>query len=129
MGPDWIRTTDVALIDEDGFVFHRARADGAIMRGGFKILPETIERALLLHPTISTAAVVGVADRRLGQTPAAAIQLKPGADQPAISELEAHLRDHVLATHIPAHWRFVADLPKNPSMKIDRLGVRALFEP
>jgi acyl-coenzyme A synthetase/AMP-(fatty) acid ligase len=129
MGPDWIRTTDIVLIDEDGFVFHRARADGAIMRGGFKVLPETIERALLLHAAVSTAAVVGVVDRRLGQTPAAAIQLKPGAAQPAISELEAHLRQHLLATHIPTHWRFVNDLPKNPSMKVDRLGVRKLFAP
>jgi long-chain acyl-CoA synthetase len=129
MGADWIRTTDVALIDEDGFVFHRGRADGAIMRGGFKILPETIERALLLHPAVSTAAVVGLPDRRLGQTPAAAVQLKPAMGQPSVSELEAHLRNNVLATHIPTHWRFVEDLPKNPSMKIDRVGVRALFEP
>ncbi|HKO94454.1 MAG TPA: fatty acid--CoA ligase family protein, partial [Polyangiaceae bacterium] len=129
MGPDWIRTTDVALIDEDGFVFHRARVDGAIMRGGFKILPETIERALLLHAAVSAAAVVGVTDRRLGQVPAAAIQLKPGIKQPSLSELEAHLRQHVLATHIPAQWRYVEVLPRNPSMKVDRLGVRALFEP
>lgn len=128
MGPGWIRTTDIALIDEDGFVFHRARADGAIMRGGFKILPETIERALLLHPAVCTVAVVGVADRRVGQTPAAAVQLRFGVVSPTIDELEAHLRQHVLATHIPAHWRFVQDLPKNASMKVDRLGVRALFE-
>jgi acyl-coenzyme A synthetase/AMP-(fatty) acid ligase len=128
MGPDWIRTTDIALIDDDGFVFHRARADGAIMRGGFKILPETIERALLLHPAVCTVAVVGVADRRVGQTPAAAVQLRSGVARPTVDELEAHLRQHVLATHIPAHWRFVEDLPKNASMKVDRLGVRGLFE-
>ena len=90
MGPDWIRTTDLGVIDEDGFVFHRARADGAIMRGGFKVLPETIERALLLHAAISAVSVVGVADRRLGQTPAAALQLKPGSAPPSIGELEAH---------------------------------------
>lgn len=129
MGPDWIRTTDLGVIDEDGFVFHRARADGAIMRGGFKVLPETIERALLLHPAVSAASVVGVADRRLGQTPAAAIQLKRGlSHHPSFSELEAHLRQHLLATHIPTHWRIVEDLPKTPSLKIDRPAVRALFE-
>lgn len=127
IGPDWIRTTDIGVVDEDGFVFHRGRADGAIMRGGFKLLPETIERALLQHAAVSSAAVVGVADRRLGQTPAAAIQLKPGAAAPSVAELEAHLRQHVLATHIPAHWRFVNDLPMTPSMKIHRPGVRALF--
>lgn len=128
MGPNWIRTTDIGIVDEDGFVFHRARADGAIMRGGFKILPETIERALLLHPAIAAVSVVGIADRRLGQTPAAAIQLKPGAPAPTAEELTAHLREQVLATHIPTHWRFVHELPKNPSMKIDLSAVRALFQ-
>jgi long-chain acyl-CoA synthetase len=127
MGPAWIRTTDLGIIDEDGFVFHRARADGAIMRGGFKVLPETIERALLLHDAVAACAVVGVADRRLGQVPAAAVQLKPGrAAEP--SELEAHLRQHVLATHIPTQWRFVDEVPLNRSFKVDRLGVRKLFE-
>jgi long-chain acyl-CoA synthetase len=127
LGPDWIRTSDIALIDEDGFLFHRGRADGAIMRGGFKLLPETIERALLLHPSISAAAVVGVPDSRLGQVPAAAIQLKPAVLTPDLADLEAHLRAHVLATHIPVTWRFVQELPRNPSMKIDRPAVLRLF--
>jgi acyl-coenzyme A synthetase/AMP-(fatty) acid ligase len=128
IGPDWIRTSDIAMIDADGFLFHRGRADGAIMRGGFKLLPETIERALLLHDSISAAAVVGLADKRLGQVPAAAIQLKRGVEQPATAELEAHLRGHVTAPHIPVVWRFVAALPTTPSLKIDRPAVRRLFE-
>ncbi|MDB6159156.1 MAG: AMP-dependent synthetase [Gammaproteobacteria bacterium] len=128
IGPDWIRTSDVALIDEDGFLFHRGRADGAIIRGGFKLLPETIERALLLHPSVSAAAVVGVPDTRLGQVPAAAIQLKPGFAPPTFADLEAHLRAHVLATHIPVKWRLVEDLPRNRSMKTDRPAVQRLFE-
>lgn len=123
----WIRTSDVGVIDEDGFVFLRGRADGAIMRGGFKLLPETIERALLTHPAIAECAVVGVTDRRLGQVPAAAMRLKPDAVQPSIDELEAHLRQNVLATHIPTQWRFVVELPRNPSLKIDRRGVVQLF--
>ena len=128
IGPDWIRTADIAIIDEDGFLFHRGRADGAILRGGFKVLPETIERALLLHPAVSAAAVVGLADTRLGQVPAAAIQLKPGVPPPAPADLEAHLREHVLATHVPVVWRFVDQLPRNPSMKTDIPAVRRLFE-
>ena len=111
-----------------GFVFHRGRADGAIVRGGFKLLPETIERALLLHPAISAAAVVGIPDARLGQVPAVAMQLKPGVALPSLADLEAHLRAHVLATHIPREWRFVTELPRNRSMKTDRLAVRRLFE-
>ena len=128
VGPDWIRTSDIVLIDEDGFVFHRGRADGAIMRGGFKVLPETIERALQLHEAISAAAVVGIPDKRLGQVPAAAIQIKPGVERPAVADLEQHLRQHVLATHIPVAWRVVDELPKNPSFKIDRGALRRLFE-
>jgi long-chain acyl-CoA synthetase len=128
IGPQWIRTNDIVLIDEDGFMFHRGRADGAIMRGGFKLLPEIIERALLLHEAISAAAVLGLHDRRLGQVPAAAISIKPDATRPSIPELETHLRQHVYATHIPVTWRFVDDLPRTPSLKIDRPALRALFE-
>ena len=47
---DWIRTTDIASIDEDGFVTLHGRADGAINRGGFKILPESVRRVLVSHP-------------------------------------------------------------------------------
>lgn len=127
VGPEWIRTSDIAMIDEDGFLFHRGRADGAIMRGGFKLLPETIERALLLHPAVSAAAVIGIADRRLGQVPAAAVQFKPGVETPSEPDLETHLRQHVPATHIPVRWRFVDELPRTPSFKVDRPGLSRLF--
>jgi acyl-coenzyme A synthetase/AMP-(fatty) acid ligase len=128
IGPEWIRTSDIARIDEDGFLFHCGRADGAIMRGGFKLLPETIERALQLHAAVSAAAVIGVADRRLGQVPAAAVQLRPGVAAPGVAELEAHLRQQLLATHVPALWRFVEELPRTPSLKVDRPALRRLFE-
>ena len=127
VSPDWIRTSDIAVIDEDGFLYHRGRADGAIMRGGFKILPETIERALLLNPAVAMAAVTGIPDRRLGQVPVAAIVAKDGVDRPGFDALEAHLREHVLATHVPVAWRYVEALPRNLSMKIDRRAVAALF--
>ena len=98
------------------------------MRGGFKLLPTTIEHALLLHPTVSAAAIVGVPDRRLGQLPVALIALRPGQAAPTIEDLEAHLREHIPATHIPVSWRFVDDLPRTPSMKVDQPAVRRLFE-
>jgi acyl-CoA synthetase (AMP-forming)/AMP-acid ligase II len=126
--PDWIRTADVGMIDEDGFLFLSGRADGAIMRGGFKVLPETIERALLLHPAVAEVAVVAVPDERVGEVPGAAVRLDRNATQPDLAELEAHLRQQVMATHIPVHWRIVDDLPRNASMKIDRSGVKALFD-
>jgi acyl-CoA synthetase (AMP-forming)/AMP-acid ligase II len=128
IGPCWIRTADLAVIDDDGFLFHKGRADGAILRGGFKVLPETIETALLEHSAVAAAGVIGIPDRRLGQVPAAVIQLRPDVSQPDIAELERHLRDRVLATHMPTAWRFVEELPKNPSFKIDRSALRCLFE-
>lgn len=127
MGPAWIRTSDIALIDADGFLFHRGRADGAIMRGGFKVLPETIEAALLLHPAVSAVGVVAVADPRVTEVPGAVIALAPDAPAPDIAELETHLRQHLPATHLPVHWRFVDSLPKNPSFKIDRPALKELF--
>jgi long-chain acyl-CoA synthetase len=126
IGPQWLRTADLGSVDSDGFVWLAGRADGAIMRGGFKVLPETIERALVTHDAVSDAGVTGVADKRLGQVPGAAIVLKPGASTDPAA-LEAHLRLHVMATHIPVHWRFVDTLPKNASAKIDRLELKALF--
>ncbi len=128
IGPDWIHTSDLAVIDEDGFLYLRGRADGAIIRGGFKLLPEDIERALLEHEALATVAVVGVEDRRLGQVPAAAVQAKPGRALPGFDALEAHLRQRVPATHIPVHWRQVEEFARTPSLKIDRGAVVRLFE-
>ena len=127
VGPGWIRTSDLALIDADGFLFHRGRADGAIVRGGFKIVPESVEAALRLHPAVSEAVVVGLPDRRLGAIPAAAIRLAPGVPEPSVAELETHLRGHVLAPHVPAKWLFCEDLPRTPSLKTDRPAIRRLF--
>lgn len=127
IGPDWIRTSDLAVIDADGFLFHRGRADGAIVRGGFKLLPEIIERALTLHPAVSAAAVVGVPDARLGHVPAAVVELRARAARPTPAELEQHLREHVYATHIPAAWRLVETLPRTGSLKVDYAAVRSLF--
>lgn len=128
IGPEWIRTSDAGLIDEDGFLFLRGRVDGAIMRGGFKILPATIEQALLQHPAIAETAVVPVKDERLGQVPGAVLIIKPGATPVTATDLEAHLRKRILATHIPVHWRFIDELPRTPSMKVNIPAVRQLFE-
>ncbi|MBV2150833.1 AMP-binding protein [Sphingobium sp. AS12] len=128
IGPDWIRTSDMARIDADDFLFLLGRADGAIIRGGFKLLPESIEQALMLHPAVAEAAVIGVPDARLGQVPAAAIRLSPAAPSVDADTLAAHVRAHLLATHVPAKWLFCADFPRTPSLKTDRLALRCLFD-
>ena len=68
-----------------------------------------------------------MSDRRLGQVPAVAYELKPGADAPTTEELEAFVRQHVLATYVPVYWKCVDELPKTVSHKVDRPGVIALF--
>ena len=127
MGDHWIRTSDQALIDSDGFVFIKGRADGAINRGGFKMLPDDIERILQLHPAVAAAAVAGVADPRLGEVPGAAIELDTREARPSVEELEAHVRQHLASTHVPAVWRFVDKLPYTNMMKVDRAALKQLL--
>lgn len=127
MGDEWRTTSDLGMLDEDGFLYLRGRADGAIMRGGFKLLPDTITNALVTHPAISAAAVVGIPERRLGQVPVAALERAAGVAEPSIAEIEAWLRDRVPSTHIPVQWRWFDALPRNPSLKPDVLTIRSLF--
>jgi acyl-coenzyme A synthetase/AMP-(fatty) acid ligase len=127
MSPDFIRTTDLVTIDEDGFVFHHARADGAISRGGFKVLPETVAEALRSHPAVSDAAVVGLPDDRLGEVPAAAVELNAGANAPSEEQLLAHLRARLTAMQIPVRVLIAEMLPRTPSMKISLAEVRRML--
>ena len=127
MGDDWIRTTDLVTIDEDGFVFHHGRNDGAISRGGFKIMPETVAGTLRQHPGVSDAAVVGLPDARLGEVPVAAVEAQPGKPAPTAAELEAHIRASLPATHVPTKFLIVEALPRTPSMKVSLVEVKRLF--
>jgi acyl-CoA synthetase (AMP-forming)/AMP-acid ligase II len=94
ISPTWIRTTDLGLLDDDGFLFLKGRADGAINRGGFKILPETIVTAIRSHPSVFDAAVVGMPDARLGQVPHAVVQLKKGAEHFREADLMEYLKEN-----------------------------------
>jgi acyl-coenzyme A synthetase/AMP-(fatty) acid ligase len=124
LGPNWIRTTDLGILDEDAFVFLRGRADGAIMRGGFKVLPEAIEGVLLSHPDVAAAAIVGIADPRVGAVPVALVQ-PAAAATPDPEALKAHVRRHLPATHVPTRLWIVERIPRTPSLKIDRATARA----
>lgn len=125
---EWVRTTDLALIDQDGFMYHRGRNDGAIMRGGFKVMPETVVAALLTHPSVADAAVVPLQDARLGQVPVAAVQLRADVRRPTEEDIVSHLRATLLSTQIPAQVKIVPELPRTPSLKISLPAVRALFD-
>ena len=126
IGPDWIRTNDLASLDSDGFLYAHGRADGAINRGGFKIVPEVVVRALARHPAVSEAAVIGISDDRLGEIPAAAVELVCGQSASG-EELREWLRGELLAYQVPVRIIIVAALPRNQSMKVSLAEVRALF--
>ncbi|WNG92184.1 fatty acid--CoA ligase family protein [Mycobacterium sp. ITM-2016-00318] len=125
---DWIRTTDIASIDDDGFVTLHGRADGAINRGGFKVLPETVRRVLISHPAVRDACVVGVPDARLGQVPFAAIEVVPGEPVPAENELKDLVRQSLPVYNVPVAFTVVDDLPRNPALKVSIPAVAALYE-
>jgi acyl-coenzyme A synthetase/AMP-(fatty) acid ligase len=127
MSDDWIRTTDLVTIDEDGFVFHLGRNDGAIVRGGFKVLPETVVNVLRSHPAVSDAAVVGMRDDRLGEVPVAAIEPQAGVAAPTAAELEVHIRASLPSTYVPTRFLIVDALPRTPSMKVSLAEVKKLF--
>jgi acyl-CoA synthetase (AMP-forming)/AMP-acid ligase II len=127
VGPDFVRTTDLGLIDADGFLFLQGRADDVINRGGFKIHPQKIEELLSGHAAIAEAAVVAKKDVRLGDVPVAVLVRRPNVTTPSDAELDAFLRANLRPQEVPAHYVWMDSLPRTPSMKIRRVELRALL--
>ncbi len=125
---DWVRTTDLAVLDEDGFLFLKGRADDAIVRGGFKVLPRDVEKVIEGHPSVKTACVVGIADERLGAVPQAAVELVEGAEPVSPAELSDFVRSKVVAYQVPTRFVIVPELPRTPSMKVSFHEVKQLLE-
>ena len=121
MTPDgWLRTGDLGHRDADGFYFVTGRIKELIIKGGENIAPREIDEALLAHPAVLEAAAVGIPDANYGQEILAAIVLKPGVDCD-----ETSLREHCVRLlgryKTPKVFRFVDELPKGPSGKVQRL--------
>jgi acyl-CoA synthetase (AMP-forming)/AMP-acid ligase II len=125
----WIRTTDLARLDEDGFLWIVGRADQAIIRGGFKVRPEDVRLALESHPRVRGAAVVGLADERLGAVPVAAVELRDDAGDVSAAGLLDHLATRLAPYELPTEIRIVDVLPRTDSGKVDLAGVRETFAP
>ena len=123
----WVRTTDRASLDADSYLWIHGRADNAINRGGFKIHPDDVAGVLEQHPAIREAVVVGVPDRRLGETPAAAIILAADQSPPTIADLRSFLGEKLLPYQIPTTFLFVDELPRTPALKPNLPEVRRLF--
>jgi long-chain acyl-CoA synthetase len=128
-GGGWVRTTDLARIDDDGFVWILGRADHAIIRGGFKVLPEDIKAALERHPAVRGAAVVSRDDRRLGAVPVAAVELRPDAGPVGAEDLLAYAGTVLARYELPTDLRVVDELPRTDSGKVDLVAVSSIFDP
>ena len=119
--PDsWLRTGDLGHRDSDGFFFVTGRIKELIIKGGENIAPREIDEALLKHPAVLDAAAVGIPDTHYGQEILACVVLRAG-----MAATEDELRDFCIATlgryKTPRRFRFMADLPRGPSGKVQRL--------
>jgi long-chain acyl-CoA synthetase len=122
----WMRTTDMARIDTDGFLWILGRADQAIIRGGFKVMPDDVRVALENHPAVAGAAVVGRHDERLGETPVAMVQLRDGKTADT-GELAEFLATRLARYEVPSEIAIVASIPRTPAGKPDLSAVAQFF--
>jgi long-chain acyl-CoA synthetase len=120
----WVRTGDLGWIDDDGWLYVTGRSKDIIIRGGENIAAAHVEQALLRHPDVIEAAVVGLPDPDLGEQVAAAVVLRPGAAAD-VAALRAHAQAHLGRFEVPGlWWTHPGPLPTSPSGKILRRVIR-----
>jgi acyl-CoA synthetase (AMP-forming)/AMP-acid ligase II len=125
----WVRTGDLAYLDEEGFCFIVDRAKDIIIRGGENIYSSEVENVLYDHPAVTDAALVGIPHRTLGEEPAAVVHLAPGA-RASEEELKAWVRSRLAVFKTPVRILFLPEpLPRNANGKILKKELKALFEP
>lgn len=120
----WLYTGDMAMKDEDGFIFLVDRKKDVIISGGENIYPVQIENFLSKHPDIKDVAVIGIADKRLGEISAAIIEVKPGREltEEAVNEFCKELPRYKRPRQI-----IFADVPRNPTGKIEKPKLRRMY--
>jgi acyl-CoA synthetase (AMP-forming)/AMP-acid ligase II len=126
-GDQWIRTTDLASLDADGFLFIHGRADAAINRGGFKVLPEHLASVFRAHPGVQDAVIVALPDSKLGHVPGLAVEVRAGAPRVTEDELRAYARAHLVSYQVPARYLILDELPRSAAMKVRLVEVVELF--
>lgn len=123
----WVRTGDLARVDEEGFLYIVDRAKDMIIRGGENIYSSEVEDVLYAHPAVTDAALIGIPHRTLGEEPAAVVHLAPGTAA-SEAELQAWVRERLAAFKVPVAIRFVKEtLPRNANGKILKTELRQLF--
>ena len=123
----WVRTGDLARLDEEGFCFIVDRAKDMIIRGGENIYSSEVENALYDHPAVTDAALIGLPHRTLGEEPAAVVHLAPGSSA-SEAELQAWVRERLAAFKVPVRIVFCHEtLPRNANGKILKKDLAGLF--
>jgi long-chain acyl-CoA synthetase len=117
LGDGWFRTGDLVTISPDGFVHIAGRKRELILRGGYSVFPAEVEAALLAHPAVAEAAVIGVTHAELGEEVVAFVTLHPGHEASA-EQLIAHGKARLAAYKYPRRVVIVDQLPKGPTGKI-----------
>jgi benzoate-CoA ligase len=123
---EWLRTGDMFRVDADGWFYFEGRSDDMLKVAGQWVSPAEVEAALVAHPAVLEAGVVGGPDARGLTVPCAYVVLKdPRAGSPALAaELREFVRANAAPFKAPAVVEFVADLPKTPTGKIQRFRLR-----
>ncbi|WP_375404228.1 class I adenylate-forming enzyme family protein [uncultured Sphingomonas sp.] len=124
----WVRTGDLARLDEEGFCYIVDRAKDIVIRGGENIYSTEVENCLYAHPAVTDCALIGLPHRTLGEEPAAVVHLAPGAEA-SEAELQAWVKKHLAVFKTPVAIRFVAEtLPRNANGKIMKRELKTLFD-
>jgi fatty-acyl-CoA synthase len=122
----WLRTGDVGTIDPLGFVTLTDRAKDVIKSGGEWISSMELENALMAHPEVTEAAVIGVPDDKWGERPLATVVLRDGASVTA-AELRDFLAGRVPRWQLPERWSFIAEVPKTSVGKFAKTKIREAY--
>jgi fatty-acyl-CoA synthase len=122
----WLRTGDAGTIDRRGFVRITDRVKDVIKSGGEWISSVDLENALMGHPAVAEAAVIGVPDQRWDERPLACVVLKEGASA-TVEELSEFLSERVARMWLPERWSFIDEVPKTSVAKFDKKALRARY--
>ncbi len=123
----WLRTGDLARIDEEGFLFIVDRAKDMLIRGGENIYCVEVENVLYEHPAVMDAALVGIPHKTLGEEPGAVVHLKPGTTATE-GELRSFVRERLANFKVPVKVAFWPEtLPRNANGKILKIELKKVF--
>ncbi|GGT33609.1 acyl-CoA synthetase [Streptomyces atratus] len=125
----WVLLGDMATVDADGIVTVLGRGSQCINTGGEKVYPEEVEQALKAHPDVYDALVAGVPDERWGNHVAAVVQLREGAAEPSLDDVQAHCRTRLAGYKIPRRLVITPRIQRSPSGKADYRWARSVVAP